>query len=44
LQFDDYSKVLNTRFDPMKKKQRHDEVFPMDCKKAFDMGVRLVVG
>ena len=42
LQFDDYSKVLNTRFDPVKKKQRHDEVFPMDCKKAFDMGARLV--
>jgi multimeric flavodoxin WrbA len=44
LQFDDYSKVLNTRFDPVKKKQRHDEVFPMDCKKAFDMGARLVAG
>jgi multimeric flavodoxin WrbA len=44
LQFDDYSKVLNTRFDPVKKKQRHEEVFPMDCQKAFDMGVRLVAG
>ena len=44
LQFDDYSKVLNTRFDPVKKKQRHDEVFPMDCQKAFDMGVRLIAG
>jgi multimeric flavodoxin WrbA len=44
MQFDDYSKVLNTRFDPVKKKQRHDEVFPMDCQKAFDMGVRLVAG
>ena len=44
LQFDDYSKVLNTRFDPIKKKQRHDEVFPIDCQKAFDMGVRLVAG
>jgi multimeric flavodoxin WrbA len=44
LQFDDYSKVLNTRFDPVKKKQRHDEVFPRDCQKAFDMGVRLVAG
>jgi len=44
LQFDDYSKVLNTRFDPGKKKQRHEEVFPMDCQKAFDMGVRLVAG
>jgi len=44
LQFDDYSKVLNTRFDPVKKKQRHEEVFPMDCQKAFDMGIRLVAG
>ena len=44
LQFDDYSKVLNTRFDPVKKNQRHDKVFPMDCQKAFDMGVRLVAG
>jgi hypothetical protein len=43
-QFDDYSKVLATRFDPVKKKQRHDEVFPLDCQKAFDMGVRLVGG
>jgi multimeric flavodoxin WrbA len=44
LQFDDYSKVLNTRFDPVEKKQRHDEFFPMDCQKAFDMGIRLVAG
>jgi hypothetical protein len=41
-QFEDYSKVLATRFDPVKKKQRHEEVFPLDCQKAFDMGVRLV--
>jgi len=44
LQFDDYSKVLNTRFDPLKKKQRRDKVFPIDCQKAFDMGVRMVTG
>jgi multimeric flavodoxin WrbA len=43
-QFDDYSKVLATRFDPVKKKQRHEEVFPLDCQKAFDMGARLVAG
>ena len=43
-QFDDYSKVVATRFDPVKKKQRHEEVFPLDCQKAFDMGVRLVGG
>jgi multimeric flavodoxin WrbA len=44
LQFDDYSKVLATRFDPVKKKKRHDEVFPMDCDKAFKMGTRLAGG
>jgi len=40
-QFDDYSKVLATRFDPVKKKKRHEEVFPKDCDKAFEMGARL---
>jgi len=39
-QFDDYSKVLATRFDPVKKKKRHEEVFPKDCDKAFEMGAR----
>jgi multimeric flavodoxin WrbA len=43
-QFDDYSKVLATRFDPVKKKQRHNEVFPLDCQKAFEMGMRLAGG
>ena len=43
-QFDDYSKVLATRFDPAKKKKRYEEVFPLDCQKAFEMGVRLVGG
>ena len=42
LQFDDYSKVLATRYDPVAKKKRHDEVFPLDCQRAFDIGVRLV--
>jgi multimeric flavodoxin WrbA len=40
-QFDDYSKVLATRFDPVKKKERHERVFPVDCQNAFEMGVRL---
>jgi multimeric flavodoxin WrbA len=41
LQFDDYSKVLATRFDPVRKKRRHEEVFPLDCRKASEMGMRL---
>lgn len=39
-QFDDYSKYVATRFDPVAKAKRRAEVFPDDCKKAFEMGVR----
>ncbi|AIF49756.1 flavodoxin family protein [Pelosinus sp. UFO1] len=39
-QFNDYSKVVAPRFDPEKKALRREEVFPKDCKTAFDMGVR----
>ena len=34
-QFDDYSKVVATLFDPEKKAKRRKEVFPKDCEKAF---------
>lgn len=40
-QFEDYSKVVAPRFDPEKKLKRRKEIFPGDCQKAFDMGVRL---
>jgi len=39
-QFDDYSKVFAPRFDPEKKAQRQQEIFPLDCVKAFEMGAR----
>ena len=39
-QFKDYSKMVATRFDPVKKAQRRKEIFPIDCQKAFDMGAR----
>ena len=39
-QFDDYSKVVADRFDPVKKARRREEIFPKDCEKAFQMGVR----
>jgi len=39
-QFKDYSKVISDRFDPEKKAKRRKEVFPDDCKKAFEMGSR----
>ncbi|MCO5386394.1 flavodoxin family protein [Desulfosporosinus sp.] len=40
-QFDDYSKYVATAFDPQAKAKRREEEFPNDCKKAFDMGIRL---
>ena len=42
LQFDDYSKYVATRFDPVQKATRRREIFPQDCRKAFELGVRLV--
>ena len=42
LQFDDYSKYLSTRFDPLKKSERRRDVFPQDCQKAFELGARLI--
>lgn len=42
LQFKDYSKYAAGMFDAEAKRKRHEEVFPKDCKKAFELGVRLV--
>jgi multimeric flavodoxin WrbA len=39
-QFKDYSTVVANRFDPEKKATRRQKVFPKDCEKAFEMGVR----
>ena len=39
-QFEDYSKMVQERFDPEKKARRRREVFPKDCEKAFEMGAR----
>jgi len=41
-QFDDYAKYVSTRFDPDAKKRRRDEQFPVDCRKAYELGARLV--
>ena len=43
LQFDDYSTVLATRFDPEKKAKRHAEILPEDCQKAFALGARIAL-
>jgi multimeric flavodoxin WrbA len=41
LQFKDYSKYVTDMFDVEAKQKRHKEVFPEDCKKAYEMGERL---
>jgi multimeric flavodoxin WrbA len=41
-QFDDYSKYSRIDLDPAEKAKRRAEMFPQDCEKAFDMGVRFV--
>ncbi len=43
-QFEDYSKVFAPRWDPEKKAKRKAEVFPEDCRLAFEMGKRLASG
>ena len=40
-QFEDYSKYDASMFDQKHKSQVKAEQFPIDCQKAFDMGVRL---
>lgn len=40
-QFSDYSKYVATAFNAAAKLKRREEVFPMDCEKAFAMGARL---
>ncbi|HWQ73206.1 MAG TPA: hypothetical protein VN370_12905 [Desulfitobacteriaceae bacterium] len=40
VQFKDYSKIVAIGQDVEAKARRIKEVFPVDCQKAFDMGVR----
>jgi multimeric flavodoxin WrbA len=40
-QFDDYSKYETSGIDVAEKTRVRREVFPKDCEKAFEMGVRL---
>jgi multimeric flavodoxin WrbA len=42
LQFEDYDKMVFSYFDPEERRERHRTIFPQDCKRAFDLGVRLV--
>ena len=43
-QFPDYSKVIMEYMDPAKKAERRETVFPVDCRKAFELGRRLAGG
>ncbi len=40
LQFDDYSKYDASMFNVEEKLKRHEEIFPQDLKKAYEMGRR----
>ena len=40
-QFSDYSTMVADRFDVEQKEKRRREIFPIDCQKAYDMGVAL---
>lgn len=43
-QMADYSNVVMEYMDPAHKLARHEEVFPVDCQRAFDFGARLAQG
>ncbi|HEX9060341.1 MAG TPA: flavodoxin family protein [Clostridia bacterium] len=40
-QFDDYTKYETSAFNAEEKAKRRKEVFPLDCRKAFEMGAFL---
>jgi multimeric flavodoxin WrbA len=40
-QFDDYTKYAADMFDIDAKRLRHDNIFPEECRKAYDLGKRL---
>jgi multimeric flavodoxin WrbA len=44
LQYDDYDKYEAEIFDKDAKRERHAKVFPGDCRRAFELGVRMASG
>ena len=44
LQFSDYDEYESEAFDKKAKIKRHAEVFPDDCRRAFELGVRMASG
>jgi multimeric flavodoxin WrbA len=41
VQYSDYAKYESEMFDGEAKAKRHTEVFPEDCRRAFELGVRM---
>ena len=41
-QFEDYSKVVAEGIDEAQRRKRREEVFPVDCERAFNLGAKLV--
>jgi len=41
LQYNDYDKYEHEIFDKQEKIKRHEEVFPLDCERAFELGRRM---
>ena len=41
LQFEDYNRVVFSYCDPEERRKRRQEVFPQDCRRAYDLGVRM---
>ncbi len=41
LQYKDYDQYESEKFDEHAKAKRHTEIFPKDCKRAFELGVRM---
>lgn len=44
LQYDNYDEYESGMFDKAQKIERHETVFPEDCRRAFELGIRIVSG
>jgi hypothetical protein len=44
LQYSDYDQFESEIFDKEAKYKRHAEVFPEDCRRAFELGIRMASG
>jgi multimeric flavodoxin WrbA len=44
LQYSDYDRFESELFDKEAKNKRHAEIFPNDCKRAFELGARMASG